>query len=214
MSTTNCNSCILAQWAGVSDTCWTCESRLRDNLDQSRIYTGFWPGPGSNPFVEPLPTDDIIREIPLNHFQYDRYYAYKQEGLKLYELTLTEPSTDSHDPATILASFTKFLESRMLNVIDYLAVIELHKNGHPHIHALLACDIKKLEKSKILATYPHRAELALVRDLNKYLIYIHKDILRPNIVSFKHTHGVPTILQKQKTPDQAQTNLSPQGNDS
>lgn len=168
-----------------------CEAMYRDYPN--------WYGPGPNPFVK-IRADKTTLIVP-PHFQYDRFQGHFRSGMKIYELTLTEPPEDTHSPVRLIAAFNKFVSSKMLKVVDYIGVIELHKNGHPHIHSILACDIKKLEKKKLCAMYPHLMRLAPVRDINNYLIYIHKDISTPNIVAYKNAHSLQTVLQKKENDD-------------
>lgn len=192
-----CDSCNLMISMGQAPPCFNCDIMYRDFPN--------WYGPGPNPFIK-IKANSCELIVP-PHFQYDRFQKHFQSGMKIYELTLTEPPDDKHEPTNLIAAFNKFISSRMLKVVDYIGVVELHKNGHPHIHSILACDIKKLEKKKLYAMYPHRMELSPVRDINNYLIYLHKDISTPNIVAYKNAHSIPTVLQKEKGNDPLPQNL-------
>lgn len=92
-----------------------------------------------------------------------------------YEVTLT---TTKDDPHELKLFMDKIINSRMFEIEYYEYVFELTEAGMPHIHAILYSKRDKIDGSQIKAKgikFPYRYECKKVRNLNNYLIYIHKE---------------------------------------
>lgn len=113
----------------------------------------------------------------------------------VYELTLTSPDDDVY---YLRQSLQKIVESRMFEVISFKACVELTQAGLPHIHAILYSKKKFLDATKIKTKFKHRAELAKVRNLNNYLIYIHKEDGNPIIQDYCQKKGIPQFWDGQE----------------
>jgi len=116
-----------------------------------------------------------------------------------YELTLT---STVDDPYYLRSSLKSIVDSAMFDIVNWESCIELTEAGLPHIHAILYSSRKYLDASKIKTKFKYRYELARVRDLDKYLKYIHKEYGNPDIVDYCKRKGIPQFDEHPKHPDQ------------
>lgn len=116
----------------------------------------------------------------------------KPDG-SIYELTLTLPE-GTDDPYLLRTTLQKVVNSRMYEVINWAACIELTAKGTPHLHAIIYskkkyCDGSKLKGKPI--SYPHRFEFKRVRSEHDYLNYIKKEAGNPVILDYCAKKGIP-----------------------
>lgn len=118
-------------------------------------------------------------------------------GRSVYELTLT---STKDDPYELRQWFVKIVASAMFEVKYWEACIELQKNGNPHIHAVLYSNKKHCDQSKVKKLgFPYRYEMKIVRNLDKYLVYMKKD-LGDNIVNaYCSIKGIPQYWKHGET---------------
>lgn len=156
-------------------------------------------------YSKPLP----VRQIPLlplgtfrNQYTPQDQIEFNQQfygkDTHMYELTLTQPDTLPKDPYDLLSALTKIVQSKMHQVIDYLAIIELTKSGTPHLHAVLVTQCY-INKSKI--SYPYRFSLSSVKSISAWINYLLKDNFSSDIISYCQAKGIPTYHALQKTSD-------------
>lgn len=114
------------------------------------------------------------------------------EAKSMYELTLT---TDKDDPYELRQYLDKVIKSKMYEVKRWEAVIELQKNGNPHIHAVLYTDRDFLDTSKLKAKkgigFPYRATFEKVRKPTNYLKYMKKDFTDNITSNYCLKKGIP-----------------------
>lgn len=147
--------------------------------------------------------------LPDRHPTLDRFSTYAiSRRYRLYELTLTVDITKFESPREavpfLLNNFSKIINSKQVAAIDWIRVIELHKNGYPHIHALIATT-KQPQSTKITAMYPYRASMSRVKDLEKYVRYIYKEQDNPTVQAFCDDNAT-TQIQSKETPGTPQPN--------
>lgn len=141
-----------------------------------------------------------VQQLQDKHPMLDRFAPFMlTKRTRLYELTLTVDITKFTTPSlalpALLLSFERIIKSRMTSCVDWIRCIELHKNGYPHIHALLATS-KAIQVTKITAMHPYRASMSQIKDLEKYLKYIYKDSTNLTVTAFCDVNQTPQIQAK------------------
>lgn len=112
------------------------------------------------------------------------------EAASVYELTMT---STKDDPYELRQFFSKIVQSKMFDVKHWEAVFELQKNGNPHIHACIWSSKKYCDGSKIKGkgiNFPYRYEFKRVRDVDKYLLYMKKDLANNITIDYCAKKGI------------------------
>lgn len=145
--------------------------------------------PGKRCVIHPEPC--------MSTYYINKYIDNKERGevvevpnKSVYEITLT---TTKDDPKELIGYMDKIIKSKMFGVEYYEYVIELTEKGLPHIHAVIYSNRDKIDQSQIKAKgikFPYRYECVKVRNLPKYLIYIHKEKHNNIVLQYCEKHNI------------------------
>jgi len=131
--------------------------------------------------------------------RYTDYISPASPKNRLYELTLTlDPAQHPEkDPYYLITTFYKIVASKQYGILDWLYCIELQDNQYPHMHCLLVTSKLPVATNKLKQFFKYRYSFKLVKDINAYVAYIHKEEHNQQVNDYCRQYGTPQIRSKE-----------------